>query len=278
LLASLAGEISKETAQKVEAGGSVARRVLTAIHARACQVGEEIVTLLRHGYPDAAHARWRTLHEMATVMFFIGEYGDVVAQRFLDHAAVETRKAAVEYQKHCRRLGLRRFSRKEMNHFEGEYQERLARYGSGFKETYAWAAQVLNRPKPNFTDIETAVALDHQRPYYRMANYNVHVAPKTLLVRLGLLDNQLRIAGPSYIGLADPGCGAAASLVQCTAALLAGDEVLDSLVGQHAMLLLGREVVDAFRSAEVRLDGATLVDIGDYNDASPGSPTVPVGH
>src|SRR5260221_8517565 len=33
---------------------------LMRLHARGCQVGQEILTLLKHGFPDGAHARWRT--------------------------------------------------------------------------------------------------------------------------------------------------------------------------------------------------------------------------
>ena len=38
---------------------------LTRLHGRACQVAKEILVLLRSGYADGAHARWRTLHEIA---------------------------------------------------------------------------------------------------------------------------------------------------------------------------------------------------------------------
>jgi hypothetical protein len=37
--------------------------VLTRLHARACQVVDEILVLLSAGFADGAMARWRTLHE-----------------------------------------------------------------------------------------------------------------------------------------------------------------------------------------------------------------------
>jgi hypothetical protein len=41
--------------------------VLSRLHARSCQVSKEIFTLLKCGFADGAHARWRTLHELAEV-------------------------------------------------------------------------------------------------------------------------------------------------------------------------------------------------------------------
>ena len=44
---------------------------LTRLHARGCQVGFEILALLKNGFADGAHARWRTLHELAVVAMFL---------------------------------------------------------------------------------------------------------------------------------------------------------------------------------------------------------------
>jgi len=41
--------------------------VLVKMHARACQIGLEILTLLKSGFADGAHARWRTLHEIVVI-------------------------------------------------------------------------------------------------------------------------------------------------------------------------------------------------------------------
>lgn len=46
--------------------------VLTRLHARGCQITSEIILLLRNGFADGAHARWRTLHEISIVAYFIG--------------------------------------------------------------------------------------------------------------------------------------------------------------------------------------------------------------
>ena len=53
------------------------------MHARACRTGYEILTLLDAGLASAAHARWRSLHEVAAVAFFVKEHGPETAERYL---------------------------------------------------------------------------------------------------------------------------------------------------------------------------------------------------
>src|SRR4029077_18930805 len=40
---------------------------LIKIHARAVQISYEILALIRGGFADGAHARWRSLHELAII-------------------------------------------------------------------------------------------------------------------------------------------------------------------------------------------------------------------
>ncbi len=80
--------------------------VLVRLHARGCQIGSEVLALLKSGFADGAHARWRTLHELAVVAYFIKERADdELAERYLLHSRVESLKAAVLYQKHHEALG-----------------------------------------------------------------------------------------------------------------------------------------------------------------------------
>ena len=69
-------------------------KALTLLHARACQIASAILVLLRSGYADDAHARWRTLHEISVVSIFIGERGKNVAERYLLHDHVQRYKLA----------------------------------------------------------------------------------------------------------------------------------------------------------------------------------------
>ena len=49
--------------------------VLWRLHARSCQITMEILALLKSGFADGAHARWRTLHEIAVTALFIKQQG-----------------------------------------------------------------------------------------------------------------------------------------------------------------------------------------------------------
>jgi hypothetical protein len=75
--------------------------VVTRLQARGCQIGLEVMTLLEGGFADGAHARWRTLHEIACVAMFVKNHGQEVAERYLLHDIVETCKATCSFEATC---------------------------------------------------------------------------------------------------------------------------------------------------------------------------------
>jgi hypothetical protein len=180
--------------------------VLTRLHARACQISAEIIALLKAGFADGAHARWRTLHEIAVVSTFVAKHGAVTARRYLAHEAVESNKAATQYQRHCRLIGHEPLDPKEVAAIQKRYAAALQRFGKDFAGSYGWAASALKKSRPTFSDIEQDVKLDRLSPFYRLASHNVHANPKGLSVKLGLGPDvgQVLLAGPSSTGLADP--------------------------------------------------------------------------
>lgn len=42
---------------------------LIQMHARALQISNEILVLLKSGYADGAYSRWRTLHELTVLSY-----------------------------------------------------------------------------------------------------------------------------------------------------------------------------------------------------------------
>jgi len=88
--------------------------LLRRLHARACQITEEIIALLTHGFADGAMARWRTLHEIAATAYLIREHGEDLAERYIAHDIVETRRAALQYQRYAQRLGQEPLSKDEL--------------------------------------------------------------------------------------------------------------------------------------------------------------------
>ena len=226
-------------------------RALWATHARACQMSRAILALLRSGFADDAHARWRSLHELAVVGKFIGKHGEAVAERYLLHEIVQQRKLARAYKKHEDRARLEPLTQAEIDVLDERYEALVARFGKGFTGDYGWAASALGIERPSLAEIERAVQLDHLRPYYRMASDNVHANSHGAFYKLGGFppDLDIRLAGPSNMGLADPGHGTAWSLTQVTAALVSTVPTLDSLTELTVLELLQEETGAAFFQA-----------------------------
>lgn len=230
--------------------------VLTRLHARSCQIVTEIILLLRNGYADGAHARWRTLHEITVIGYFIAKQGNDVAERYICHTAVESYKASLIYQIHADALGYDKLSDAEIGCIKDDYEFYIDKYGTNYKNSYGWAAFSLNKDNPTIADIETDVGLKYMRPYYKMASHNVHANPKGIFFRLGLIPEggDILLAGPSNVGLADPGTCTALSLLQITTNLLTIEEPnLDRVVILQIMAALNEEIKEAFYQSDLQL-------------------------
>jgi hypothetical protein len=101
--------------------------VLTRLHARACQVAQEVLVLLRSGFADGAHARWRTLHELAVVAWFVNKTGNDVAERYLLHSHIETYRAASQHQQYYARLNEKPLSEQRLADLKSTYQQLIGR-------------------------------------------------------------------------------------------------------------------------------------------------------
>ncbi|MFC2078928.1 DUF5677 domain-containing protein [Candidatus Bipolaricaulota bacterium] len=231
------------------------RDALTRLHARACQVADEIICLLQDGLADGAMARWRTLHEISVVALFLSAKGENAAQRYIEHQVVESLKAATEYNRCCEALGYEPISDKEYKELKGKCDEAVRRYGDGFKEQYGWAVDFMAPCRPTIRNIEEAAGIEHLRAHYRMASHDVHANPKGIFFKLGLTDGEnLLLAGPSDAGLADPGHMTAVSLLQVSIVMGLLSPNLDSLVVLSVLTRMRDEIgefmLDAHQGAE----------------------------
>jgi hypothetical protein len=228
--------------------------VLTRLHARACQIAEEIICLLESGFSDGAMARWRTLHEISATAHLLSESGERLAVRYVEHEAIESFRAATDYRECSSRLGYVPMGNEEYEEVRRKRDSMIDRYGKDFSSQYGWAAEVIGKPTPTLRDIQEAAGIDHFRPYYRMASHNVHANPMGIYFKLGLLDKtEVLLAGRSSIGLAYPGHGCAISLMQVTTALCVLKPDLDSLVALRILGKLTDEVGTLFGEAHERV-------------------------
>jgi len=247
-----AGEsFNNEERPSISENGNYVVEVLTRLHARACQVSYEILTLLKAGLADGAHARWRSLHEIAVTGIFISEYGNEVAERYVLHDGVESCKAARIYQENCEALGYEPIEADELSSIKEIHDNLIKRFGKEYRTDYGWAADVIKKGRPTFFDIEKTAGLNHLRPFYKMACHNVHANPRGLFFKLGLYpESEILLAGPSNVGLTDPGQSAALSLAQITVTLLTLNPNIDRIVACKIMMTLENEIGEAFMDAE----------------------------
>jgi len=230
--------------------------VIRRLHARGCQVAQEVLTLLRAGYASGAHARWRALHETNVTAMFVAKHGKETAESYLLHEHIESYRAGLGYQQHCKRLGYRPFTAKEMAEMKSIRDQLIAQYGKPFGGLYGWAAAALKRTdqRVKFSDLEDDLQLAHWRPHYKMASHPVHANPKAITFNLGLRPRQkLLLTGPSNFGLVDPGHGTALSLMQLTITMICMDPTVDSVLTSHVMMPLVDEIGEEFIKSQKAL-------------------------
>lgn len=222
---------------------------LIRLHARACRTASEVLTLIKAGFADGAHARWRSLHELAVVAAFVSEGGNDTANRYLLHEPIESFKAAREINRLHEEMGHEPISDAQIADLELRVTELKDHFGEAYGEQWGWASAALdNNPRPTFAQIEEFVGLQKWRPYFRMASHNVHAGPKGVAFSLGLVNdvNSTLLAGPSDTGFADPAHGTAISVFQITSLLLLRVPGLDSVIRSKVMLALVDEIGETF--------------------------------
>lgn len=254
----IGGEYNNYIRESGEGELSPRFEVLSRSHARSCQVALEILTLLKNGFADSAHARWRTLHEIAVEANIIRDGNDDLAIRFLNYSFIQEYKSAQTYQKFCSRIQFTPLSIDEMNNLEKIYNELIGKYGKDYSNEHGWASHLIMGGRPKFNDLENLANFEHMRPFYKLACLNVHSGPRGVLFRLGLNDEQqenILLAGPSANGLGDPIQNAAYSLLQTTSSLLTYDVNMDYLVALNVLFQLEKDIfqaVDQIIGSEIR--------------------------
>lgn len=223
---------------------------LIRLHARGCQVGREVLILLTHGLADGALARWRTLHEISIIADFISHHGQDVAERYLLHQHIDNYKGMEQYQKHCRALGMRPYSKKEMGDAQHTYDTLLAKFGLAFRYDYGWAATALGKKSPRFPDIEEDVGLERWRPYVKLAHHHVHATSRGNFYALAIPEDRgMMAAGASIYGLYDPGVQTVYSTTYLLSTLLLSNITLDHVTLIQAVMQVANEVYKAFDDA-----------------------------
>lgn len=218
-------------------------------HARACHIANEILYLLKNGFADAAHARWRALHEVAATAMFIAKHGKECAERFYHHEVVDSYNGMVEDKKYEHRLQDKGPTVEEVAECKVQFDLLIKKYDKKYADNYGWASYLFpNHNKVGFGAIEKDVQLEHMRPYYKWASQNIHTGSKAMRNRLGLCetDEDLLLVGQSNSGMTDPAHATAISLMQITMALLFLKPTIDHIVILKIIQDYSDEVGDTF--------------------------------
>jgi hypothetical protein len=269
----LGDNINRDARRNPDSSGAALVDVLTRLHARSCQVAEEVLVLLETGFANGALARWRTMHEIAVTAAFVSEHGIECATRYVDHQIVESYKGAREYETVHVKLGYDPIPTREVETLRKRYEHTIKKYGESFAAQYGWAAKYLKGRQPTFKEIEKAANIDHLRGHYRMASHRVHANPKGIFFSItSIFPTELLLAGPSNSGLADPGDATALSLLMTSAVLLSLSPTFDHQVAIRMMSLLKDEIGNAFIQAHQQLhqDEERLRAVEADGDKAPG--------
>lgn len=254
-LISLSLELGDDFSQKfsslVSNKDDIVFYALRGLHARGCQVSSEILTLLRGGFADGAHARWRTLHEISVIAQFISINDNDLAERYLAHSAIEDYKRALQYRKYSDELSYAPLSDKVFEEIKSNYDDVKKRYKANFKSDYWWASDVLGNSNPNLSHIEEKVDESHMKPFVKLAHLNVHAGSSSIFYRLGSPpENDLLVAGPSIFGVWEPGQNTAYTINKLTSTfLLYKNQNLDNLGTVLTLRKFMEEVVWEFDRA-----------------------------
>jgi len=191
-------------------------------HSRACLMSEEILHLLKGGFPDAAFARWRSLYEIAVTASFIGIRGEACAEAYLDHEIVDDLKChQLDHELQVAR-GIKPHSDGGMKDLERAFQEMLEKHGDSFKNPFGWAAATLGQKNPQFRDLEGSLGQNHMRVIYKRASHKIHAAANGISTSLGTQSfglNAPMLRTPIHEGLGDPAILCAHSLSQTSAVI-----------------------------------------------------------
>ncbi|MEM7755528.1 MAG: DUF5677 domain-containing protein [Planctomycetota bacterium] len=233
--------------------------VLIRLHARSCRIASEVICLLAGGCADGAHARWRALHELSVVMLFLSKHGERAARLFVANEQTARTANMAEYESHAGKLGFDPHSELEIEYGNAIRDEHIERHGNRITKPYGWAAIILDRKRVTFRDLECEVGLEHWRPLYTMASLNNHADAPSLEFDLG--DNQrgraILLAGPSNLGLADPGHQTAISLTRIMTVMLRLHQSAQATFIVKVAIDLSHEIGEEFSRVHRELDAVS---------------------
>ncbi len=215
-------------------------------------VVQEIICLLKGGFPDGALARWRSLHELSVTAMYIAEYGERAALQYLSSFHFSARRAADQMNRYSERSGLNGFTAEEIQEFDERcaVAERVLGRKIDKDKNGEWPKITITHP--TFAHVEESVGMDHWRPWYKWASSYIHANHRPADKSLGLAEATvpINLVGASNSGFVDPFQLTALSLAQLVATYLSHSINLDRIVHIDVFHELANEMADIALKAE----------------------------
>ncbi len=225
---------------------------LIAIHVRACQVANEILVLIRNGYADGAHARWRTLHELSVTFLYLYDSDYEVIHMYNDYEIIEKYKKAKEYKACENSLDLEKLEDEEWEELSEKRDAIIEKYGKDFSEGYGWTMNDLPKGKRNFRELERHVGIEKLRIIYSWANESVHAGVSGIKDKLSLREEESYhfLTGSNDCGFLDPVQYTSYSLCQMSEVLLDMEDSVLHKIFDELLFYFQNEIVLEFNKVE----------------------------
>jgi hypothetical protein len=219
---------------------------ISEIFPKALIVTQEIICLLKGGYPDGALARWRSLHELTVSAMYILEEGKEPALNYMLSFHFSARRAAHQLNEHAERARLEPFSDEMLQTFDNRCAEAEKQLDRKFDRDKNGEWPAINVAHRNYADIERHVGMDHWRPRYKWASRHTHAdfVPNDKLLGMSEAKDHVTLVGASNSGFADPLMMTAISLAQITNTYRSVTPNLDRIVHSRVILELSNEMND----------------------------------
>jgi len=217
---------------------------LSNIFPKALLVTNEIICLLKGGFPDGALARWRSLHELTVTAMYILQEGRESAVAYMLSFHFAARRAALQMNEHAELARLERFSKDDLEGFDIRRNQAEKALGRKIEKDKDGEWPAINPKHRDFAAIEKHVGMDHWRPRYKWASQHTHADLKPVGNLLGMSESKeaVNLVGGSNSGFPDPFMMTAISLAQITFTYLSVTPNLDRVVHSSVLLKFSDEM------------------------------------
>jgi hypothetical protein len=195
---------------------------LCSIFPRALLIAQEVLCLLRGGFPDGALARWRSLHELTVTAMFLAKRGEDASKEYLLSFHFSARRAAKQLNSYSDRNQIKELSAAELYEIDQRCKEAERILGRNVVSDKDGEWPAITMSHRTFADLEREVGMDHWRPYYKWASTHTHAGHRLADRLLGLSesDETQYLVGASNSGFVDPLQMTAISLANITSTFL----------------------------------------------------------